>query len=261
MVRHDRRLVEPCALEGFTYQVDPYVGCQHRCLYCYTQNDCPVDWDREIGFVPEFVARLSEELSQIEPQTIYMGMNTDPYQPAEAKYATTRKILDELRKHGFSACILTKSDYVVRDLNILRQMPDASVGVSIAFQDESIRKLFEANTIPMIDRIRVLGRFKSQGIPTYALICPVFPLITDVEVLIKEVRSCAWTIWIYRLEMESENDRNWQRILPILRAHFPDVADEVRSIVFSPEHAYWQELRRSLQVLQAEKNLNLEIRI
>jgi DNA repair photolyase len=254
-------IVEPCSLEGFTYQVDPYVGCEHRCLYCYTQNDCSVDWERQVGILPDFVPRLADELARIEPQTIYMGMNTDPYQPPEAGCRLTRKALEVMLRQGFSACVLTKSDLMLRDLDLMKKMADASVGISVAFNDESTRAHFEKRTPPIAERIAALGRFKRRGIRTYALVCPIFPLIIDTDALISKLDSCADTIWLYRLEMASEEDTNWQRILPILRRHYPDIIEDFRSIVFNPNHPYWLDLRRHLEELISIKDLKLEVRV
>ena len=69
-------------------------------------------------------------------------------------------MLSRMQEQGFSASILTKSDYIVRDLDVLKQMPDASVGVSVAFQDESVREIFEKSTIPLIERVREFVRVR-----------------------------------------------------------------------------------------------------
>ena len=106
-----------------------------------------------------------------------------------------------------------------------------------------------------------MGIFKSQVLATYALICPVFPAISDLEVLIREAQSCAQVVWVYPLAIKSEHDRSWQRIHPILQSHFPNLVDAITPAALSPEHPYWQELRHSLEDLKAEKDLNLEIRL
>jgi DNA repair photolyase len=248
-------------LGWYQYQLDPYTGCEHRCLYCYTQNDCAVDWDTEVGIPAGFEARLAQELDQIAAQTIYMGMSTDPYQPIEARYGLTRRALVELARRGFSVSVLTKSDLAVRDLALIRRMSQASVGVSLAFQDEDTRRIFETSTISNIDRIRTLGRYKQQRVSTYALICPVFPFISDVEALIRQVGSCAQTFWIYRLEIKSDCDRNWKRIQPLIQRRFPEIQREFTSVVFSPEHGYWKDLRLRLEDLGSRRGLDLRIHI
>ena len=110
-------MIEPCALQslGFNYQIDPYVGCEHNCHYCYAQNQPDLDWENEIGICSD-IKKLAEELALLTPQKIYMGMKTDPYQPLEKEYNQTRAALELLKERGFSVCILTKSNLVIRDL-------------------------------------------------------------------------------------------------------------------------------------------------
>lgn len=91
--------------------------------------------------------KVSKEIDRISPQTIYMGYHTDPYQPCEAECLQTRNVLELLLQKGVSASILTKSDLVVRDIDILKEMKDAAVSISAVFRDNAVRRLFEANTM------------------------------------------------------------------------------------------------------------------
>jgi DNA repair photolyase len=159
-------------------------------------------------------------LFPLNPQTIYSGMNTDPYQPVEEKRRHTRQALGLLVESGFSACILTKSDLVVRDIDLLQNMADCSVGFSIAFPDEEVRRLFEPYAPTNHRRIAALKVLKEAGIETYVLICPVMPYITDLEALIDIVAPVVDTIWVYALRMRSKNDRNWQNLLSMLSKDF-----------------------------------------
>jgi DNA repair photolyase len=137
-----------------------------------------------------------------------MGWHTDPYQPCEAEYCQTRQVLELLLDKGFSANILTKSDLVVHDMDVLQSMKNASVSVSVAFTDDDIRRLFEANTIGTKARISALQKLKAVGIKTSALICPVFPYITDVNSLIDMLAPHTDRIWIYGLSILNRSDQN-----------------------------------------------------
>jgi len=257
-----RQVLQPCRPEWlFAYQIDSYIGCEHRCRYCYTLNQTDTNETKEIIMHKDVAGQLSQELSKLEPQTIYMGMNTDPYQPCEKTHQQTRQVLEVLAQREFSVCVLTKSDLVVRDIDLLTRMPGSSAGISIAFQDERIRQLFEANTQPTQKRIEALKKLKQAGIETYALICPVMPFITDVERLIEMAKPYADTIWIYALHMEKEKDRNWQNVRRILGRHFPGMTEKYKQIAFSRDHPYWTKLRRELEEFQQKKGLNLRIEL
>jgi DNA repair photolyase len=256
-----RQVLEPCQLEGFHYQVDPYIGCEHHCYYCYALNQAETCWEEEILMHHDIAGTLSRELSLCKPQPVYMGWNTDPYQPSEAIHQQTRRVLELFAHRGFSVCVLTKSDLVVRDIDLLTTMKDSSVGISTAFQDEDVRCLFEAHAPPNEDRIKALKRLKDAGIETYTLICPVMPFISDVESLIDMVAPYADTIWFYGLSMEDEQGRNWQNLRAILARHFPQMAKQYREIAFSSDHPYWMELRTRLEQIQVDRELNLRIEL
>ena len=121
---------------------------------------------------------------------------------------------------GFSVSILTKSDLVVRDMDVLQEMVDASVSVSVAFNDNRIRQQFEADTIDTEARIRALRKLREAGVKTSALICPVIPYITDVTPLIDKLALYTDAIWIYSLSIEKGLDRNCQNVQGILKTNF-----------------------------------------
>ena len=256
-----RAVLEPCVLEGHAYQLDPYIGCEHHCYYCYALNQAETDWEEEILIHHDIVGQLSQEISSLEPQSIYIGWNSDAYQPSEKTFRQTRQSMELLAQNGFSVSILTKSDLVTRDIDLFASMQGSPIGISIAFQDEDVRQLFEANAPPNERRIEALKRLHEAGIETYVLICPVMPFITDVKSLIEITAPYADAIWIYSLKMESRGDRSWQNVEGILRRHFPEMAEKYRESAFSADHPYWVGLREELEGLQQEKGLNLRIEL
>jgi len=256
-----RKILQPCSLEWFDYQIDPYFGCEHHCYYCYTLNQNDTEKTKEIIIYRDIAGQLIDELSELGPQTIYMGMNSDPYQPSEKIYQQTRKVLELLAYGGFSVSILTKSDLVTGDIDLLKSMPGSSVGFSIAFQAEDDRQLFEAKAPSNEKRIEAVKKLKQAGIETYTLITPVMPFITDVKSLIEKVAPYADTIWLYALSMENEKDRNWQNLERILQHHFPDLVEKYKEIAFSSTDPYWAELRRNLVGFQKMHKVSLEIKL
>ncbi|MCP4120014.1 MAG: radical SAM protein [Desulfobacteraceae bacterium] len=256
-----RPVLVPCRLENRDYQVDPYIGCEHYCHYCYALNQAETDWDKEILIHKDIAGQLRKGLKKISPQKLYMGYYTDPYQPCEAEYRQTRKALEVFLEKGFSTSILTKSDLIVRDTELLKKMDNASVSVSIAFNDNRIRQQFEAKPINTEARIEALSKLRKAGIKTSALICPVIPYITDVKPLIDMLAPLTDVIWIYGLSIEKRSDQNWQNVEVILKTQFPDLKEQIDEVIFSKDHRYWTQLRQDLLDIQRDRQLNLNIHI
>lgn len=190
-----------------------------------------------------------------------MGYYTDPYQPCEVEYRQTRKVLELLLEKGYSVSILTKSDLVLRDVELLRDMEDASISVSVAFNDNRTREKFEANTKDTELRVEALSKLREAGIKTSALICPVVPYITDVKELINWLEFLTDSIWIYGLSVDQRSDRNWQNLRIILKEYFPDLSGQIENIVFSKDHQFWTQLREELKDIQNDRQLDLRIHI
>lgn len=256
-----RKIILPCGLKDIDYQVDPYVGCEHYCHYCYALATAETDWSKEIQIHEHIVEQLSEEIDKIPPQTIYMGYHTDPYQPCEAEYRQTRKALELFLEKGFSASILTKSDLVVRDIDILKEMKNAAVSVSVAFNDNSTRRLFEAETMDTEKRVEALRRLKQAGVRTGALVCPVIPYITNAVELIDLLVPHTDRIWVYGLAINDRLGQNWSTVQKILRRHVPDLIEPIRAAVLSKEDLYWTRLRENLTVLKNDRLLNLNVHL
>jgi DNA repair photolyase len=256
-----RSIAQPCRLDGYAWQIDPYVGCGHLCAYCYALNEAETDWAREILTYQDVVLQLDRELDGLELQSIYMGWSTDPYQPVERAQRQTRRVLELLASRGHSVCILTKSDLVTRDIDLLALMPGSSVGISIAFHQERERRLFEMRTPSNQCRVVALETLRQAGIRTYVLVCPVIPFITDVKQLVEQVAHCADAIWVYALSMRTQHDRNWRNVQGILERHFPQMLEEHTQVALRADHPYWLDLRRELESLQAERGLDLRIRL
>ena len=256
-----RPVLEPCSLESADYQIDPYIGCEHYCYYCYVLGEAETDWTEEILIHEDITGRLRKALSGIPPQRIYMGWHTDPYQPQEAEVRQTRQVLELLLELGFSAGILTKSNLVLRDLDIFQAMNDANVSVSVAFTDNAIRKQFEWHTIDTEVRIDAVGEFKKAGVRTSALICPVIPYVTDTLSLIEALAPHTDKIWIYGLSILNRSDQNWRNVEGILERDFPDKKEQIETVIFQKDHSYWEKLRQELIAVQKYKKLNLSIHV
>ncbi len=96
----NRSILEPCTLPNLNCQVDPYIGCEHVCRYCYVLPQAETDWSKEVRYHEDIATRLGKQLSTISPQTTYMGWHTAPCQPCEAQFRQTRQVLELLLERG-----------------------------------------------------------------------------------------------------------------------------------------------------------------
>ena len=247
----------PCSVPEYENQLDPYIGCGHQCLYCYALCKRNGGWMSEVRSYKNLAGRLADQVSQLDPQPIYLGWYCDPYQPIEAQECQTRESLQVLLDAGFSACILTKSDLVMRDIDLISPMAGASVGISLGFSDDSLRSLLELGTPANSRRIAALKTLKEAGIVTYALICPIMPFLTDIPMLLESLDGYVDTVWLYPISIQQEADRNWQNIWGIISERYPDHATDFRNAAFHSDHEYWQKQRTLVEELDRKSDVEL----
>ena len=153
----------------------------------------------------------------------------------------------------------TRADLISRE--VLKEMKDAAVSVSVAFNDNQTRGLFEANTVDTAKRIEALHQLKEAGVRTGALVCPVIPYITDAVQLVNMLEPYTDEIWIYGLCIDDPLGQNWLNIQQIINNHFPDLFEQIEPAIFSKGHKYWAQLRENLEVLRKDRHLNLNVQL
>jgi len=140
---------------------------------------------------------LKKQLDKTKKGVVWISSVCDPYQPLEAKYELTRRCLKELLKKQFPVNIQTKSNLVLRDVDLFQEFQDIEVGFTITTNDEQVAKLFEPRATPIKKRIRALEKIHSLGIKTFAFIGPLLP--GNPEKLIKDLQGMVDTVFIDRM--------------------------------------------------------------
>lgn len=184
----------PSGLEGFDWALNPYIGCAHHCAYCYAPSVLDADretWGCQIRARRNMPAILSRELRRKERGVVGISTVTDPYQPAERTFKLTRYCLERLLRHDWPVCILTKSDLVVRDLDLLGSFSEREVGFTITTMDEHQRRLMEPGAPPIARRLAAMRLLSDADVPTYAFIGPIYPMATVNELrnLVRQVHE------------------------------------------------------------------------
>jgi DNA repair photolyase len=229
----------------FDRSINAYRGCEHGCIYCFARpthafHDLSpgLDFETKLFAKPQAAELLRETLSRpkYRPKPIAMGTNTDPYQPIEGRYRITRSLLEVCLETRHPVTITTKSDRVLRDLDLLGELARrrlTAVAISVTSLDPRLSGLLEPRATTPARRLAALGRLVEAGIPAHCSIAPVIPAITDEFMEGIVARAAALGVpsvgWIpLRLPHEvAPLFREW------LAVHFPERGDKVMSIVRS----------------------------
>ena len=226
------------------YSVNPYVGCSHACKYCYASfmkrfTNHPEPWG---SFLDVKHWPVIANPSRYRGKEAFIGSVTDPYQPAEEKYGRTRALLEQLQGSGISVSIATKSDLVLRDLDLIKTFPNARVSFSINTLDDNFRS--EMDCAASIERrLDAMRQFYETGVQTTCFISPIFPGITDVFAIIERVRRQCNLVWLENLNLRGDYKT---RILEWIHRRHPELDALYRAIYLKNDRSYWAELDAKL---------------
>lgn len=242
------------------YVINPYIGCQHGCKYCYAVfikrfQGIQEEWGNFVYAKVNCPGLLKKELARNKPGHIWMSSVTDPYLPLEGKLKLTRKILETIAsssyKKKFSIELLTKSSLVTRDFDLLKKL-DAELGCSLNTLDANVARTLEPLASPPELRIETLKEAQKQGIKVYGFISPVLPGITNPEELFKELQFCDF-VWI---ELLNTKKAVLDRLMPVIREHFPNKLRDFDFAINHPEE-YFQKIKEEITKLERKYKLKV----
>ncbi len=213
-----------------------YRGCTHGCIYCDSRSACyqmkHVFEDIEVK--TGAAAQLEEELKRKrKPCMIGTGAMTDPYMPLEETLKVTRNALEVIDKYGFGLAIQTKSDLILRDLDLLKSINEKAkcvVQMTLTTADEALCKIIEPNVCTTGRRAEVLRVLHDSGIFTVVWLCPLLPFINDTEENLRSILDyCSdadvWGILNFGIGVTlREGDRDY--FYDALDRHFPGLKDK-----------------------------------
>ena len=191
----------------YDYVINPYVGCQHGCSYCYAIfmkrfTGHKELWGTFVDVKINAVDLLNKEIRKKRKGTVWVSGVCDPYQPLETHYKLTRRCLDILVKKDWPVIIQTRSPLVLRDIDIFRKSHTIEVGLSISTSNDEIRRAFEPHAPSIVERLRVVQSLHHNGIKTYVMIAPILP---EAEKLIKMLAGTVDYIIIDRMNYRNAN--------------------------------------------------------
>ncbi len=170
-----------------------YRGCSHGCIYCDSRSKCyHIDHAFEDIEVKENALELLENNLRRRKNgcMLSMGSMTDPYIPLEAEQKKVRSALELVYKYSFGITLITKSNLILRDLELLKAINDKTkcvVQMTLTTHDEALCKKLEPNVCTTRERVEVLKKLRDTGIPTVIWLCPILPFINDTEENLKGI--------------------------------------------------------------------------
>ena len=227
------------------YSVNPYVGCTHACRYCYASfmkrfTNHPEPWGSflDVKYWPEI-----KHPEKYENKEIFIGSVTDPYLPEEKVFGRTRTLLEQFKGCNVKLSIATKSDLVLRDLDLIRTFPDARVSWSVNTLDESFKNDMD-NAVSIGRRLNAMKIFHDAGIRTTCFVSPIFPGITDVKAIIDRVKNQCNLIWLENLNLRGSFK---VVIVDYIRDTRPGLLPLFEEIYKFGDCTYWEKLDAELK--------------
>ncbi|WP_298947721.1 radical SAM protein [uncultured Campylobacter sp.] len=237
------------------YAINPYVGCPHGCIYCYAEfmrsaTGHEEAWGEFLDVKDFDTACLVKFAASHGNERVFMSSVTDCYNPYEARFGATRKVLETLAGSDVNLQILTKSSLVTRDIDLLQTMPKVRVGVSLSVIDESLRRMLEPNASSVEARIAAIKKLRAAGVKTYIFVAPIFPQITPVFDIISRYGDAADEIWFDRLNLYP-NFRD--KILAFIGRNFPALLPLYKQIYLFGDDGYFERLADEIRLAAQEK--------
>ena len=222
------------------YSVNPYVGCTHACKYCYASF-----MKRFTGHTEEWGTFLDvkhwpeiKNPKKYAGQRVVIGSVTDGYNPQEEQFRNTRKLLEQLIGSDADILICTKSDLVVRDIDLLKKLGRVTVSWSINTLDENFKNdMDSASSIER--RIAAMKQVYDAGIRTVCFVSPVFPGITDFEAIFERVKDQCDLFWLENLNLRGGFKKT---ILDYIAGKYPDLVPLYDEIYNKHNRSYFEAL-------------------
>lgn len=238
------------------YALNCYAGCAHGCRYCYarymtrfTGHEEP--WGEFVDVRVNAVEALLRQVPRTRVGSVMVSSVCDGWQPLEEKYRLTRECVRLLLAAGYEVCLLTKSELVTRDLDILSGNERAELGMSVTTLDEDLRRVIEPAASPTLERFEALRAAADNGVRVWLFVGPLLPFLSDGSDNVERILREASRLPLESIIFDKLNVRSgvWQSLEGLLQEHYPQFLGRYRTVLFDPtaREQYVQDLRRRIQ--------------
>lgn len=213
------RILSPTQISIADYCINPYRGCPFACSYCYAQENKSIKkrnelWGSFIDIKINAAALLEKEIKNKTIRRVLLGSTVECYPPQEKEFRLTSAIIKQLNKHGIAATILTKSLLIHRDLALISKFKENKIYLTINFESEQTKTLFEPFSPSIENRIKLLQQIKSHRIDNRVHIAPLIPYVQDVEKICAMIGDLPHEIAV---ELYNRKMGNWETVKAILK--------------------------------------------
>lgn len=238
------------------YALNCYAGCAHGCRYCYARymtrfTGHTEPWGEFVDVRVNAVEALLRQLRRTRPGSVMVSSVCDGWQPLEEKYRLTRECVRLLLAAGYEVCLLTKSDLVTRDLDILSGNKRAELGMSVTTLDEDLRRVIEPAASPTLERFEALRAAADNGVRVWLFVGPLLPFLSDGLDNIARILKEASRLPLESILFDKLNLRSgvWQSLERLLREQYPHFLGRCRNVLFDPieRESYVHDLRHRIQ--------------
>lgn len=249
-----RDYINPSRLPDYDFVINPYTGCTHKCLYCYAEfmkrfSKHEEEWG---DFVDIKNATRPINLVKLDGASILLSSVTDPYNAAEKKHKITKNILEQIKHANIKLNIVTKSDLVLRDIDLLKQFKDVSVAFSIATLDETLKQEIEPCSPSIKEKLDALKKLHKKGIKTIVYMSPIFPEITKYKDIIDATKDFTDEYWIENLNLRGTFR---PKVINFINERYPQYNDLYRDIYKYHINRYWDEKEVEISEYLEKHNL------
>ncbi len=240
-----KNIITKSNIPGVDFVINPYIGCQHGCIYCYAEfmkrftDHKGENWGDFLDIKQFNIDKIKPE--KYNGKTILISSVTDPYIPLELKYKNTQKILECLIGTKAKVSILTKSRFAERDIKLFKKYENIEVGISICTLNENFAKIIEPLASKPEDRLNLIEKLHKNGIKTYIFISPIFPKITEY---IKIVENSLKFTDYFMFENLNFRPHNVSRIFNIINNNFPELLSIYKD--FQRNHSNWDKIEKEI---------------
>ncbi len=237
--------------------INPYVGCPHGCKYCYAtfmrrftnhENEpwgSFVDikqWDKDI------------DINKLKGKTVFLSSVTDCYNPVEAEVCSTRKILENIVDADAEVTITTKSNLVLRDIDLFKKFKNITIAFSINTLDEKFKTDMD-NASSIQDRISALKTLHENNVRTVLFMSPIFPEITDFKEIINKTKLFVDEFWFENLNLRAGYKYT---ILNYIKKNYKNLYPLYNQIYNLGDYSYWDFLAKQIDEFCIQQKLNFK---